>query len=778
MKKLLWLLLLIVVPATTAAQEVRPGGTTTLSFTVSSDGEYKADLDVPKGWGVSLFEERSTKSLQLVRVSVPEGTEAGTYEVTFTAAGTAQQRLVKVPEVHDVAASFSLDSKYVVAGGKAFGRVTITNNSNVPTSVSISGDVSRNLKLEVGEKAVVDVEKVIENETFVSVTVNTGEQVETFSERIRMVSVSEDASIKRYEFSVEVGVRSSYEDVGSQSQFWAEGTAPVEKGSETVLDFLIETPPLSNLNGFSVFPNRSTYKATVRTPDYQIRLGDQFFHTSTLGGEGTSGFGIGVEREYERLSIGWSYTGTRRSGLDRKQYHMFSTYDLTESLHVGGNFTHANNGFVGNTFSLESGLNQDHVSILGEVGLDFGTGLSYMIDGTVESFDSYLHVAAERFSSDNVSFERGSENYEVEAGTEIYDTKISAGVFKDVGRFFSGRTFRFDLSREHFGVYYENEQNDIGRTENTVGGHAGFRNETFSVRSRTRLSWTPKMEEYYNLTVGYNGFSNSVTYEDTYFREELELNASYSYEFRNRMFARASVSLQSRRGEWSESADIGVSGTFDSGYSFGLKGSYQNYFRKRWGFEFEASKKIGVPVHKDRSVGLVTGKVVDENGDPVSRVILLIGDKATKTNSDGKYAVNLPVGEHSIRVLPQNLSVNQIVRNTAKDVSVYGAQQTRRTVRLIESASIEGTVLEKNGSFRSGVVVELTNGKRSFRRVSDERGKVQFNAVPSGSWKVRLVKNLNDVTLVSEKTVETSPAEHVDISLTVESEEDVIFLNE
>jgi len=177
-------------------------------------------------------------------------------------------------------------------------------------------------------------------------------------------------------------------------------------------------------------------------------------------------------------------------------------------------------------------------------------------------------------------------------------------------------------------------------------------------------------------------------------------------------------------------------------------------------------------------VGLVTGKVVDENGDPVSRVILLIGDKATKTNSDGKYAVNLPVGEHSIRVLPQNLSVNQIVRNTAKDVSVYGAQQTRRTVRLIEGASIEGTVLEKNGSFRSGVVVELTNGKRSFRRVSDERGKVQFNAVPSGSWKVRLVKNLNDVTLVSEKTVETSPAEHVDISLTVESEEDVIFLNE
>jgi len=782
MKKLLWLLFLLTVPTVTFAQdvEVRPGETTTFSFMVSSEGEYKANLDVPEGWCVSLFEERSTKSLQLVRVRSPEKTKVGKYEIVFTAMGVSKRRIVKVPEMYDVSASFSLDSRYVPTGNKVYGSLALTNNSNVPVNLFISGDNSRNIELGVGEEKVLRIQKTVKNKTTFVVKIENKsieKHLKTFSKTVQPVSVSKGASIRQYEFPLEVGMRSSYEDAGSSSQFWTEGTASVERGSETVFDFLIETPPLQSLNRFSLFPNRSTYRATIRNPSYSIRLGDQFFRTSTLGGEGTTGFGIGVEREYERLKIKWSYAGTRRPGLERKQYHMFSSYDLTESLYVGGNFTHINNGFVGNTFSLESGLNQDQISVLGEIGIDLGTGISYAIDGSIKNSDGYIRLAAEQFSDKNVSFERGSKNYEVEIGTEIYNTNISTGFFKDTGRFYSGRTFRFDLNRDHFGAYYKNEQINVGSTENTVGGRASFRTEMFSVRSRTQLSWISELEEYYSFTVGYDGFSNSVTYENDRFHEELEIDASYSYDFQNGLRANGGVSLQNHNGDWRESFDINVSRRFDSGYAFRVRGSYQNYFRERWGIEFEASKKIGVPVHKDRSVGLVTGKVVDENGDSVSGVILLIGDKATKTNSDGKYAVNLPVGEHSIRVLPQNLSINQIVRNTAKDVHVNGAQQTRRTVRLIEGASVGGTVLEKNGSFRSGVVVVLTNGKRTFRRVSDENGKVRFNAVPPGSWKVSLAKNLNDVTLISEKKIGLSSAEQKSVSLTVESEEDVIFLD-
>lgn len=778
MKRLFWLLFLTL-PSVTAAQvvEVRPGSTATFSFAVSAEGEYKADLDVPKGWKVSLFEKRSTKPLQLIRIQVPKQARAGTYDVVFEAVGTKQKRIVKVPTAYEVDASFSLESEYVTAGNTAHGNLTLTNKSNVPVELSIGGDASRTVRLGVWETKTIEVQKVVKNPTSIITTVrnNTSEQqVETFSKNVRPVSVSQDASTKWHTFPVAIGMRSTYEYAGSSVQFWAEGTAPVEKGSDTVLDFLVESPSLQGLDTFSLFPNRSTYRATIRNLDYTVRLGDQFFRTSTLGGDGTSGFGLGVEREYDRLNIGWSFAGTRRVGLDRKQYHMFSSYDLTESLYLEGNFTHVNNSFVGNTFSVESGLNRDHVSALGEIGVDFGTGLSYSFEGTLENSNSYIRAVAERFSEENVSFERGSRNYEIEAGTELFDTDFSAGFFKDIDNFFSRRTFRFDFNREHFGGYYENEHSDFG-TENTVGGHVNFRSGQFFLHSRARVSWNLETEERYNLEVGYGRFSSTLGYEDTRFGdEEIEVHGSYSHEFRNGTSVGGTASFRNRRNEWRESFEAHISHDV-SDYSFQLTTLYQDFFRKRWGVELEASKKIGISVHKDRSVGLVFGKVIDETGNPIPNVILLIGDRAIKTGSDGKYATNLPVGKYSIRVLPQNLSVKQIVRNTSKDVRVYGAQKTHRTIRLIEGGSVEGTVLEENGSFRKGVVVELTNGEKSFRRISNEKGQFRFNGIPSGTWTVRLP--LNDVELVSEKEVELESDERETVSITVKSKEEVIFLD-
>ncbi len=152
--------------------------------------------------------------------------------------------------------------------------------------------------------------------------------------------------------------------------------------------------------------------------------------------------------------------------------------------------------------------------------------------------------------------------------------------------------------------------------------------------------------------------------------------------------------------------------------------------------------------------GSISGKVTDQDGNPIENVEINIYNAATVsyitysyTDSSGNYVVSgIPSGEYKVRFYdnaslystewyndkPDSSSADPIVVTAPEDVSGINAQLTK-------GGSISGTVTDQDGSPIAGVDVDAyaMDGDWISGAQTDALGKYVVGGIPSGQYKVQ-----------------------------------------
>ena len=756
--------------------KIEPGSAQTLSVSVSAKkGEYKASVSLPgEKWEASLFKKRfrieGEKRTELLRISVPQMTRAGVYPVFYKLERKGEKAeakvFVKVPLRRNVNFEVSGVPKIALKGDSVIANLNVENGSNVEETVFVD---KKKVSLDPGEKKTVQVIKFAEtvgSQSFSFSARRKGKDAKQFVRNYRVVSPNDQPNLKWKKYSGEIGLRANQFGGG---QLFARGQETV---GNSRLNFNIESPGLGLQNRF--FRNRSRYSASLVNPgSYQIRLGDRSFSASRLTGS-ASGFGAGGRyEELEKYNIGAYYFGSRR-GRNRNEFGFDVKRNLNKKYQASVNVGRKNRfGFSGT--SVSSGISGNPTNLLefeAESSLDFsssGQGFSYFGRARFGNDSHFFSAEYESFSQSNVSFQRRSQSLVLRGETEALGTRLFSSYRNRISSLGNKRTyFQIGVSRRRFGFSYKRRNGPIGKKDG-VQGNVSLSGDRFSFYSRGRVEWfeNGNQRKRFSSRIGYRTERFSASIRGRYYRESFQksfgLSASGSYKWKSGFRLKAHSSVQKRFNSFRgvvQGHRLELSYKLRSQAQIAARGFYRSGF---WGSALEVSIPLSVPVKKDRSVGLIEGRVIDENRNPIPGAIVLVENKAAVTGKNGKYSVRQNPGEYSIQVSSRSVNPNQIVKGVERSVRALGGKKIRRTIRIVEGGTIE--VKFKNGG--AGTKVKAVGESESYQKRTGKDGTVRFFGLFPGGWTIRSENKKKKVNLEAGDSV----------SVELEKEENIEFFN-
>ena len=165
---------------------------------------------------------------------------------------------------------------------------------------------------------------------------------------------------------------------------------------------------------------------------------------------------------------------------------------------------------------------------------------------------------------------------------------------------------------------------------------------------------------------------------------------------------------------------------------------------------------IGIPVKRLTTTGSLRGRVVDEAGRGLENVLVNAGAEAAVTDREGYFVfASLKPQRQYFIIDKATIGLDRITTQPMPmEVSVRGGEEERLDIRVVRSARLTGTVTTYNFDEASpvdsaqkvvaaggqpGMVVELTSGGESHRRVSDNTGTFSFADLRPGAWTLRVI---------------------------------------
>ncbi len=222
-----------------------------------------------------------------------------------------------------------------------------------------------------------------------------------------------------------------------------------------------------------------------------------------------------------------------------------------------------------------------------------------------------------------------------------------------------------------------------------------------------------------------------------------------------------------------------------------------------------------IPVSRRQSIGIIKGRVYDADkpGNPgIARAIVSVGGATAATNEKGEFTLaSLPPGNYQLTVDGGSLGLDRVTSDRLpRAVKVEGGQESLVEIGVTESARLYGAVTaytfsdNGSGARSSGVftqasdhggqvttmepmnavgntnfvetgglgnlLLELTNGAETLRRVTDNRGGYSFSDLRPGKWKLKVYdSNLPELHYVenAESEFEFRPGDNVPLTIRV-----------
>lgn len=145
-------------------------------------------------------------------------------------------------------------------------------------------------------------------------------------------------------------------------------------------------------------------------------------------------------------------------------------------------------------------------------------------------------------------------------------------------------------------------------------------------------------------------------------------------------------------------------------------------------------KDIHYTGQKEAKTYDVTGKVVDDKGQPVEGATVKVGDQTVKTNKEGKYTVKLKNGTYTVEVTKEGFDI------ATGSVTVNGATATVTDIKLAPEAQVE---TEKISSEDMDVLVAKNfPSVVKYEMKGDNKGKTFY-----GQTKAIDTVKINDVAI-------------------------------
>jgi hypothetical protein len=189
----------------------------------------------------------------------------------------------------------------------------------------------------------------------------------------------------------------------------------------------------------------------------------------------------------------------------------------------------------------------------------------------------------------------------------------------------------------------------------------------------------------------------------------------------------------------------------------------------------------GIPVGAKKSTGVVTGRLFDQETQlPLRDVVVRINGSSAVTDAYGNFMFpSLKPGTYYLHLDKEKIGLNRTtVKPTPMEMVVLGGERQSVDLGVIRSAAYSGriilckpptdssasqtttAILRENGEYAiigdgmngnspeggleedcvglANILIEITKGGETLRRLTDSKGRFQFDEVRPGSWDVKL----------------------------------------
>jgi hypothetical protein len=204
-----------------------------------------------------------------------------------------------------------------------------------------------------------------------------------------------------------------------------------------------------------------------------------------------------------------------------------------------------------------------------------------------------------------------------------------------------------------------------------------------------------------------------------------------------------------------QTIDLSFDHTFPWDHRIGIRGReniYNNSGLRDYAYTLEYVVPVSLPIGRTAKAGELSGRILDsESGAGVPRAIIYVGEATAITDEDGEYRfpVSTPA-KYFIQVDKASIGFNRVTTIPMPlEVTIRGGEVTHLNLGVVRSASLKGIIslygfdstkititspsyIELHPQY--DIVVELTNGIETYRRVSDTQGRFSFDEMRPGHW--------------------------------------------
>ncbi len=614
------------------------------------------------------------------------------------------------------------------------------------------------------------------------------------------------------------------------------GRGSLDEEGKRGIDFLFRGPDIQEISRRG---RRDEYRLSYHYDDIQLHFGDGSYSLSPLTQKFCYGRGLEANISPERYGLKVFYAENRWSQPKLRRVGTSLSYQFTKKLNIKGNFLTKRNRSTSSSWSYDEKLYslESKVELAKTLNLDLELGYCDT-EGEQESGELAFRINLDGQLSDQIrySYENiyaGPNYFGYYNDADYKSSTITFPIYRKLRGNFSYRSYKNNLdidstketaNREKsrqasafysfpFGTHISLKYEDLIREDCVLPVNYNYKEKTlklevaqtfgkFSLRTHVErgefedrllatknnnleryslyLHFRPSYGQTYSLytRTGHSSFTGSPKKTKT-------IDISGSWNIKDEIC----ISLNFRRDESGSEGSQKLSNIFST-LNYTLPNNHALVLRSQWS-KYEQKQKgefsfllmytipLRIPVSKKKSIGVLKGKVYDQEKPekpPIPKVILTANEATAITRENGGYIFpSLEPGTYYLRVDKASIGFNRVTtRKLPVIIEVKGGETITTEIGVVTSCKFSGRVaifalpsdkkLEdkvsisedslfligpgkeekpKNDDLREGrglgnILVEITDGEEVLRQLTDEKGRFSFEDIRPGKWKLKI----------------------------------------
>jgi hypothetical protein len=393
------------------------------------------------------------------------------------------------------------------------------------------------------------------------------------------------------------------------------------------------------------------------------------------------------------------------------------------------------------------------------------------------SYKNNLDLDSSAWVANREKSYRGGVSYRFSFGTSLYfdyEDLIREDRILPADYDYQERAWKLGVGHG-FGDLFINARAERGRFDNRVLGTTNDNLERYSFHSHFRPDPGLSLSSYARF--GHSSFTSSLERTKSF-------GLSTSWRIRDNIHFSLEYRKDEKGPEENQKRDdlfSSVSWDLPNDHDLVLRGQWSRYGREKREFSFFAmyTVPLSIPVSKKTSIGVLRGKVFDEEDPgevPLPKVLLRAQGATAMTDEKGVFIFPcLEPGTYHLRVDKSSIGLNRVASQKLPImVDVKGGEKTEIEIGVVTACKISGMVAVfqrapskelgdesvsagdglfvvgsgeaedsrgsgvGKGKGLGGILVEVKCEDEVLRQLTDQKGKFSYEDLRPGKWTLRV----------------------------------------